>query len=62
MKYSISPVGVGVIEDIERKVGVLREISKNKTIQKVLISRSGASKDLAASGYFYRIIKPDEFF
>ncbi len=60
MKYSISPVGVEVIEELERKIGVLRKISKNKTIQKVLISRSGAAADLASSGYFYRIIEAEE--
>lgn len=60
MKYSMRPVGVSVIEELERKIEVLRSLSKNKTIQKVLISRAGASTDLASTGYFYRIIKPEE--
>jgi hypothetical protein len=33
-----------------------------KTIQKVLISRSNPTSNLASSGYFYKIIKPEEFF
>ncbi|MCP4692175.1 MAG: AAA family ATPase [Desulfobacterales bacterium] len=62
MKYSITPVGVAVIEEIERKVEVLRKISPKKTIQKVLVARSGATADLVSSGYLYKVIKPEEFF
>ena len=35
---------------------------KVKTIPKMLISRSTPTKDLTASGYFYRVIRPDMFF
>ena len=62
MKYSLTPAGTGIIEEIERKAEVLRNKFKGKTIQKVLISCSGATNDLISSGFFYRIIKPDEFF
>ena len=61
MKYSISPIGTGVIEEVERKADILAAEFKNKTIQKVLISRSKATDNLIASGFFYRIIKPEEF-
>ena len=62
MKYSLTPVGTGIIEKIARKAEILQNKFKNKSIQKVLISRSGPTDDLIASGFFYRIIRPDEFF
>ncbi len=62
MKYSLSPVGMGLIKEVERKAEILKRKFKRKTIQKVLISRSNPTKDLAASGYFYRVIKPEELF
>lgn len=62
MKYSLTPVGMDIIKEVERKVEILKSRFKKKTIQKVLISRSSPTKNLAASGYFYRIIRPDEFF
>lgn len=62
MKYSLTPVGMGIIKDVERKAEILKSKFKKKTIQKVLISRSSPTKDLAASGYFYRIIKPEELY
>jgi len=61
-KYGIRPTGIEIIQDIERKVEILNHQFKRKTIQKVLISKSGATKNLMSSGYFYRIISPDEFF
>ena len=62
MKYSLIPVGTGIIEEVERKAEILQSKFKNKTIQKVLISRSNPTNDLASSGFFYWIIKPEEFF
>ncbi len=62
MKYSLGPVETGIIEEVERKVRILQDIFPKKTIQKVLISRSDATSDLTASGYFYRVVKPEEFF
>ena len=62
MKYSLSPVGTDIIEEVERKAGILQDKFQNKTIQRVLISRSNPTRDLASSGYFYRFIKPEEFF
>ncbi len=60
-KYSLSPVAKKVIAEVERKAEILQETFKNKTVQKVLISRSEATRELSASGYFYRIIRLDEF-
>jgi hypothetical protein len=61
MKYSRSSIGLEVIQEVERKVRVLEQLSK-KTIQKVLITNSSVTKDLANGGYFYRIISAEEFF
>jgi len=62
MKYSLSPIGTNIIEEVERKAEILQAKFKNKTIQKVLISRSNPTGDLTSSGFFYRVIKPEEFF
>ena len=62
MKYSLIPVGTGIIEEVERNAEILQSKFKNKTIQKVLISRSNPTNNLASSGFFYWIIKPEEFF
>lgn len=59
MKYRTSPVGKEIVADVEKKVELLKTITK-KTIQRILITRSQPSKDLAGSGYFYRIIIADE--
>ncbi len=61
MKYSLHPIGTSIIQKVERKVGILKRTFKKKTIQKVLISQSRMTKDLAASGYFYRVIDPRDF-
>ncbi len=62
MKYSLSPVGMNIIGEVQRKAEIIQNKFKNKTIQKVLISRSNPTSNLASSGYFYKIIKPEEFF
>lgn len=62
-KYSSTPTGVEVIKEVEKKVHILSSVfPANKTIQKVLIVKDAVTKDLLQSGYFYRIIKSDEFF
>ena len=62
MKYSQSTIGKDIIPEIERKVMVLREKYPKKTIQKVLIIKEDASKELLATGYFYKIIKAEDLF
>jgi hypothetical protein len=61
MKYSLSPVGMNIVEEVERKAEIIYNKFK-KTVQKVLISRSNPTNDLASCGFFYKIIKPEEFF
>jgi len=62
MKYSSQPVGVEIIQEIERKVELLRAIAGKKTIQKVLIVKEPVSRELAGRIYFYRIIEAKELF
>lgn len=56
MKCSVSPIGIGVIKEVERKAELLQRAFPSKTIQRVLVVHGEPSRDLARSGYFYRII------
>jgi len=60
MKYLNRPVGVSIIEDIEKKVQVLQEFYPEKTIQRVLVTLTPPSNDLINAGYLYRVITADE--
>ncbi|MDP6359693.1 MAG: ATP-binding protein [Planctomycetota bacterium] len=62
MKFSRSPVSVSIIEEMERKVAALQGRFPNRTIQKVLVVRGRAGRQLTARGYFYRIIQAEELF
>jgi hypothetical protein len=61
MKYSLTEPGISIISEVEKKVEKLKEYIGRKTIQKVLITLTPPGKELVASGYFYRIIQPQEF-
>ncbi len=55
MKYSMSPIGLSVAKETEKKVEILRSITK-KTIVTVLVTNSLPSRELQKSNYFYKII------
>lgn len=55
-KYSDSPIGIGVINDVEKKIEALGLDKRNWIIQRVLISASGISEELSTRGYFDRVI------
>jgi hypothetical protein len=57
LKYRLSDV----VQDVERKVNILQSKFKQKTIQKILISLSPPTKDLTATGYFFKVIHPESF-
>ena len=59
-KYSQSPPGISLVQEVERKVQLLQNKFPKKTIQKVLIALSPPTRDLMASGYFYQVIHPEE--
>ncbi len=56
MKYSYSPTGKDIIPEVEKKVNYMMLKFPNKTIQRVLITKLDVTRDLQASGYFYKII------
>lgn len=61
IKYTQSKIGPEVIEEFEKKLSLLPDARK-KTIEKVLISASGATDTLFARAYFDRIITLDDIF
>ena len=61
IKYTQSKVGVGVIEEFERKLEMFPN-SKGKTLQKVLITSEGASDSLITRHYFDYVITLDDLF
>jgi hypothetical protein len=60
MKRQTAPLGRAVITEVERKVELLRQEFPRRSIQPVLVVDGPISKDVEASGYFYRIIQSDE--
>lgn len=62
MKHQRSPVGVGIIPEVERKAELLLQRFPKKTVQRVLVTSSPTTRDLESSAYFYRIIRADELF
>jgi uncharacterized protein len=61
IKYTQSKTGTEVIEEFEKKLRELPDLEK-KTIEKVLITASGATDALLARGYFDRVITLEGIF
>ena len=61
MKYSSNKVGVDVIAQTKRKIGLLRSVARGKTVQPVLIVRDRPSREVLDEAFFYRIIEAREF-
>lgn len=61
MKYAQSKIGIGVIEEFEKKLELFPNLQK-KSIQKVLVTTEGGSDALLARHYFDRIITLNDFF
>lgn len=57
MKRQTAPLGRAVIAEVERKADVLRREYPRRTIQPVLVLDGPVSKEIEASGYFYRIVQ-----
>lgn len=62
MKRQSAPLKRSVIAEVERKAEVLRSIYPRRTVQPVLIVDGPVSREIEASGYFYRVIQADELF
>lgn len=58
-KFTKEPVGSSVMDEVQAKVEQLN-FPRIFTIEKVLISASGATKAVAGSGYFSKIVTLDE--
>jgi AAA+ ATPase superfamily predicted ATPase len=61
MKYAQTKIGIGVIEEFEKKLELFPN-QKKKTLQKVLIATEGANDSLITRHYFDRIITLDDLF
>ena len=60
MKRYTAPLGKSLIAEVERKAVILQSAFPRCTIQRVLVTDGPVSKDLQASGYFYRILRSEE--
>ena len=60
MKRQTAPLGKAVIAEVERKAEALRAAYPRRTVQPVLVVDGPVSKEIPASGYFYRIIQASE--
>lgn len=60
MKRQTAPLGRAVVPEVERKAEALRLAYPRRTVQPVLVVDGPVSKELTASGYFYRIIQAPE--
>ncbi len=61
IKYTKSKTGTEIVEEFERKLRLLTDVG-SKTIEKVLITASGATDALLATAYFDRIITLEDIF
>jgi AAA+ ATPase superfamily predicted ATPase len=61
MKYQEANVGLEVGRQLQEKINKVSAFEK-RTVQKVLISKSPATKELERSGVFYRTILAEELF
>ncbi|HBJ82977.1 MAG TPA: hypothetical protein DDZ88_03700 [Verrucomicrobiales bacterium] len=60
MKRQTAPLGRAIITEVERKAEVLRAEFPKRTIQPVLVVDGPVSREIGASGYFYRVIQAAE--
>ena len=61
IKYRNKPIGIEVIDEVEKKVQFLSP-GKTQTIEPILITLSPPTKKLIDQHYFHRILTADDFF
>lgn len=61
IKYAQAKIGIGIIEEFERKVELFPN-PKKQTLQKVLITTEGANDPLITRHYFDHVITLDDLF
>ncbi|NQY74136.1 MAG: hypothetical protein HRT90_05170, partial [Candidatus Margulisbacteria bacterium] len=62
MKYLKNPVPVNTMEDVDKKIEVLKKDFPGQTILKVLITKSKPSNKIIESKYFYKILYAEDLF
>lgn len=60
MKYLLDRVPGDIISQVDKKVTAIRLKYPNRTILKVLLTKSSTTESVSNSGYFFRIIRADE--
>lgn len=60
MKYHRGLIGKWIIPEMERKIGILKETKK--TIERVLITTEGITRDLREANYFSKVILIEDLF
>ena len=60
-KFSEHPIGMSVIDEVERKIALLAA-PKKFTIERVLITANGVTPQVKREGYFHRIIGLEAIF
>ncbi len=60
-KFRTRPVGVSVIEEVKRKIKLLK-VPRGWTVERVLLCAGEITRDLQQSGYFHRILGLESIF
>ena len=60
-KFRTSPIGISVIQEVDRKVKLLKA-PRGWTVERVLLSAGDVTRDLQQSGYFHQILGLDAIF
>lgn len=60
LKYHDSLIGKWIMEEVEKKIAMFG--NTKKTIEKILITTNGVTKDLADTNFFSRVVLIDEIF
>ncbi|MBI3277443.1 MAG: AAA family ATPase [Chlamydiae bacterium] len=60
-KFLTSPIGLSIVQDVERKVAFLKP-KKFYTVEKMLVCTGPITRDLQQSGYFHKILDLDALF
>ena len=61
LKYIESPVGLDVIDEMEKKLAIFPN-KKQHTIERVLICATDPTQTLLDQGYFHRVLTIDDIF
>ena len=60
-KFKTTPVGIGVVSDVKKKIERL-EAPRRFSVERVLLSAGEVSREVENSGYFHRILRIDALY